>query len=234
MFVFIGGGWPLWTSWCSWRRWREGNITYNCAVITLLPPSWTRNPPSLSLFLSLLTFILVFPLHLQLMEGHLFFLCHCPFDLKILTSSSIIIHCLLHSLTRSVSFTGGWWRDRTQGTSWRTSEWQHAFSFSPTSQKVQWRRELRACSHHVMKLDPSDDMYHISQFCRVRCLPWVYFSVCLSGWGLEKLAVNNTAVRIASHYLSLHKKGPDITCYDSFSPPGCATLSGSVSTRPIT
>lgn len=76
-----------------------------------------------------------------------------------------------------------------------------------------------------------DNMDRTSQSYRVRRLPWFYHSVCLSGWRWKKPAAGITAVGLASHPLSFHKKDPDITCYDSFSPPGCATLVRTFSTN---
>ena len=38
--------------------------------------------------------------------------------------------CLHQALTRPLSFLGRWWRYRTQGSSWWTSEWSHVLIFS--------------------------------------------------------------------------------------------------------
>lgn len=68
----------------------------------------------------------------------------------VLTFSCIIIHSLSHILTRSLSFPGRWWRDRTQGTSWWTSEWSHVLAISFTLRDYMMWAESSGPAHIML------------------------------------------------------------------------------------
>lgn len=64
---------------------------------------------------------------------------------------------LFHVLTRSLSFPGRRWRDRTQGTSWWTSEWSHVLPFDYLYwEMVGWCWEGPPSSFHPVSEQSND------------------------------------------------------------------------------